>query len=237
MRHLVRLTALLAAIVGYSPIAAAQVAQAELRGTVTDESGGILPGTTVTATHVETGISRDTVTSERGTYVMPALPIGVYTVKAELTGFSIVSKEGITLNVGGSGILNFALKLASLQETITVTGEAPLIDTKRSVLGGNIEQKQVESLPLNGRNWLDLVALTPGARGNPGAIQAGASGQDMAKYQMDGVDITNQCCGGSNTAYSQENIAEFQVITNRFDAEYGRVNGAIINAVTKSGSN
>lgn len=237
MRHLAKLTTMLALLGAFVPTAQAQVAQAELRGTVTDESGGILPGATVSATHVDTGITRDTVTSDRGTYVMPALPIGNYTVKAELAGFSIVSKEGITLNVGGSGILNFSLQLATVQETITVTGEAPLIDTKRSVLGGNIEQKQVESLPLNGRNWLDLVALTPGARGNPGTIQAGASGGDMAKYQMDGVDITNQCCGGSNTAYSQENIAEFQVITNRFDAEYGRVNGAIINAVTKSGSN
>lgn len=217
--------------------ATAQVAQAELRGAVTDESGGLLPGATVTATHVETGVSRTVQTSDRGTYVMPALPIGTYTVRAELLGFAIVSKEGIVLNVGGSGTLNFSLKLATVEETITVTGEAPLIDTKRSALAGNIEQKQVENLPLNGRNWLDLVALVPGARGNPGTIQAGASGSDMAKYQMDGVDITNQCCGSANTAYSQENIAEFQVITNRFDASYGRVNGAVINAVTKSGSN
>jgi outer membrane receptor protein involved in Fe transport len=237
MRHLMRLMLVVTAVGAFVPEARAQVAQAELRGTVTDESGGILPGVTVRATHVETGVVRETLTSDRGSYSMPALPIGSYTVKAELAGFTIVSKEGITLNVGSAALLNFSLKLASVQETITVTGEAPLIDTKLSALAGNIEQKQVQNLPLNGRNWLDLVALVPGARGNPGNIQAGASGQDMAKYQMDGVDITNQCCGGSNTAYSQENIAEFQVITNRFDAQYGRVNGAVINAVTKSGSN
>jgi hypothetical protein len=217
--------------------ALAQIGQAELRGAIVDESGLAVPGVTITATHVATGTSRSIQTSETGTYVMPALPIGVYNVKAELVGFAVVQKEGITLNVGAAAIVNFSLQLATVQETITVVNEAPLVDTKRSELAGNVSQKQVENLPLNGRNWLDLVALVPGARGNPGAIQAGASGSDMAKYQVDGVDISNQCCGGSNTAYSQENIAEFQVLTNRFDAEHGRVNGAVINAVTKSGTN
>ncbi|HTK28521.1 MAG TPA: TonB-dependent receptor [Vicinamibacterales bacterium] len=215
----------------------AQVAQAELRGTITDESGAALPGATVTATHVETGTSRTTVTTETGTYVMPALPVGAYNVKAELSGFSTFVKEGIRLAVGDSGTLNFALKLATVQETITVTGESPLVDTKKSELAGRVEQGQIENLPLNGRDWLGLVALVPGARGNPGSIQAGASGSDMAKYQVDGVDVSNQCCGGSNQGYSQENIEEFKVQTNRYDAEYGRVNGAVINAVTKSGSN
>jgi hypothetical protein len=228
--------ALLLSLLSPAPVLA-QIGQSELRGTVRDESGLGVPGATVTATHVATGTSRTTQTSETGTYVMPALPIGVYNINAELAGFTTVKKEGITLNVGESAILNFSLTLASVQETITVVNEAPLVDTKTSALEGTVEQKQVENLPLNGRNWLDLVALVPGARGNPGNIQAGSSGSDMAKYQVDGVDISNQCCGGSNTAYSQENIAEFQVLTNRFDAEHGRVNGAVINAVTKSGTN
>ena len=96
---------------------------------------------------------------------------------------------------------------------------------------------QVENLPLNGRNWLDLVALVPGARGNPGTIRAGFGGGDMSKYQVDGIDVSGQCCGGSNQGYSQENIQEFEVITNRYDAEYGRAAGVVINAVTKSGTN
>ena len=214
-----------------------QVAQAELRGTVVDESGGVMPGAAVTATHSGTGVSRTAVTSVTGTYSMPALPVGIYTVTAELSGFGSFSKEGVRLGVGESATLNFTLKLATMNENVTVSGEAPLIDTKKSDLSGHVEQRQVENLPLNGRNWLDLVSLVPGARGNPGAIQAGASGSDMAKYQVDGVDVSNQCCGGSNQGYSQENIEEFQVLTNRYDAEYGRVNGAVINAVTKSGSN
>ncbi|HEY2905529.1 MAG TPA: TonB-dependent receptor [Vicinamibacterales bacterium] len=215
----------------------AQVAQAELRGSVVDQSGGVLPGVTLTATHVDTGTVRTTVTTSSGSYVMPALPIGLYTIKAELAGFGAITKEGVRLGVGESGTLNFALKVAALAENVTVSGESPLVDTKKSDLSGHVEQKQVENLPLNGRNWLDLVSLVPGARGNPGAIQAGASGSDMAKYQVDGVDVSNQCCGGSNQGYSQENIEEFKVLTNRYDAEYGRVNGAVINAVTKSGSN
>jgi len=191
----------------------------------------------VTATHVDTGTVRTTVTSATGTYVMPALPVGNYRVSAELTGFGTLAKEGIRLAVGESASLDFALKLASVAETITVQGESPLVDTKKSELSGRVDQRQIEGLPVNGRDWLGLVSLVPGARGYPGQIQAGASGSDMAKYQVDGVDVTNQCCGGSNQGYSMENIEEFKVETNRYDAEYGRVNGAVINAVTKSGSN
>src|SRR5258708_6814844 len=235
LRHAIVAVVVLASL-GAVP-ARAQVAQAELRGTVIDESGGVVPGATVTATHGDTGVGRTTIPSSAGTYSMPAMPIGTYTIRAELSGFGTFSKEGVRLGVGESVTLNFTLKLAAMAENVTVTGESPLVDTKKSDLAGHVEQKQVENLPLNGRNWLDLVSLVPGARGNPGAIQVGASGSDMAKYQVDGVDVSNQCCGGSNQGYSQENIEEFQVLTNRYDAEYGRVNGAVINAVTKSGSN
>jgi hypothetical protein len=216
---------------------AAQGAVAELRGRVVDESGAALPGATVTLTHVETGVTRTTVSSETGTFVMPALQVGAYDIRVELSGFSTFTQPNVRLAVGESANLSFALKLASIQENVTVTGETPLVDVKQSGIAGRVNTAQVESLPLNGRNWLDLVALVPGARGNPGNIQAGASGSDMAKYNVDGVDVTNQCCGGSNQGYSQENIAEFQVLTNRFDAEHGRVGGAVINAVTKSGTN
>ena len=225
-------------VAGLTPArASAQVAQADLHGTVTDESAAALPGVTISATHVDTGMTRTATTSATGTYAMPALPVGRYTIKAEMQGFATVVKEGIPLAVGQSAILDFSLKLAAVAETVTVTGESPLIDTKKSELAGHVEQKQVENLPVNGRDWLGLVALVPGARGNVGSVQVGASGSDMAKYQVDGVDVTNQCCGGSNQGYSMENVEEFKVETNRYDAEYGRVNGAVINAVTKSGTN
>jgi outer membrane receptor protein involved in Fe transport len=235
--RVVSLELLLVVLFALPAPARAQVGQAELRGTVVDEHGGVLPGATIAATQVDTGALRTTIASATGTYVMPALPVGPYRVVAELPGFSTLAKEGIRLAVGDSASLDFTLKVASVAETVTVQGESALVDTKKSELAGRVEQRQVEGLPVNGRDWLGLVALVPGARGNPGAIQAGSSGSDMAKYQVDGVDVSNQCCGGSNQGYSMENIEEFKVETNRYDAEYGRVNGAVINAVTKTGTN
>jgi hypothetical protein len=215
----------------------AQVAQAELHGTVLDESGAALPGATVTATHVDTGTARSAVTTTTGAFLMPALPVGRYRVEAALAGFATVVQQNLVLAVGQSAELTFTLRVAAVQETVTVAGVSPLVETKKSELSGVVNPEQVAALPLNGRNWLALAALVPGARGNPGTIRAGFAGGDMAKYQVDGVDVSGQCCGGSNQDYSQENIQEFEVITNRFDAEYGRVAGVVINAITKSGTN
>lgn len=224
------------ALLGTSP-AAAQTSQAEMRGTVLDQNGGALPGVTVTATHVDTGAVRTAITSDTGVFLMPALPIGLYRVQLELAGFGTVVRENLRLEVGQAAVLSFSMKLATVQETVTVTGDAPLVESQKSELAGRVTSGQVQDLPLNGRNWLDLVALVPGARGNPGTVRAGFSGGDMAKYQVDGVDVSGTCCGGSNQGYSQETIQEFEVITNRYDAEYGRAAGVVINAVTKSGTN
>src|SRR5215472_9290286 len=191
----------------------AQMGQAEIRGTVIDESSAALPGVTVTATQINTGAVRATVTSTTGVFVMPALPVGRYRIQLELAGFTTVVQEDLPLEVGQSAVLTFTMKVAAVQETITVASTSPLVATQKSELAGRVNADQVESLPLNGRNWLDLVALVPGARGNPGTIRAGFGGGDMAKYQVDGVDISGQCCGGANQGYSQENIQEFEVIT------------------------
>ena len=236
LQRMAAFAVLVFAAIGNVP-AAAQTSQSEIRGTVVDQSGGGLPGVTVTATHVDTGTVRTAVTSETGVFLMPALPVGLYRVNLELAGFTSVIRENLRLEVGQSALLNFTMRLATVEETVTVTGEAPLVDSQRSELAGRISAGQVQDLPLNGRNWLDLVALVPGARGNPGTVRAGFAGGDMAKYQVDGIDVSGTCCGGSNQGYSQENIQEFEVITNRYDAEYGRAAGVVINAVTKSGTN
>ncbi len=215
----------------------AQATLAELRGSVTDESGAVLPGVTVTAVQTETGTSRTAVSGERGAYLMPALPLGTYKITVEMSGFATVVREGFVLGVGQSAVVSFTMKIATLSETLTVTGESPLVETKQSDLGGRVLTSQIEALPLSGRNWLELVSLVPGARGNPGTIGAGTSGGDASRYQMDGISVTGQGTGGETQTYSHETLAEFQVITNRFDAEYGRVTGAVINAVSKSGTN
>jgi hypothetical protein len=220
-----------------TPPALAQTSQAEIRGTVVDQSNAALPGVTVTATHVDTGTVRTTVTSETGVFLMPALPVGLYRLQLELPGFTNVVRENLRLAVGQAAVLTFTMSVATVQETVTVSGDAPLVESQKSELAGRVTAGQVQDLPLNGRNWLDLVALVPGARGNPGTVRAGFAGGDMAKYQVDGVDVSGTCCGGSNQSYSQENIQEFEVITNRYDAEYGRAAGVVINAVTKSGTN
>jgi hypothetical protein len=225
-------------VVLLSPAAAmGQAGQAELRGVVVDESGAVLPGTTVTATQTETGASRTAVASETGTFLMPALPIGSYVVRVELSGFTTIVREGLRLGVGETVVINFTMKVAALAETLTVVGESPLIETRQSDLAGRVVPSQVETLPLNGRNWLELVSLVPGARGNPGQIGAGTAGNDASRYQMDGLSVTGQGTGGETQTYSHETVAEFQVVTNRADAEYGRVTGAVINAVSKSGTN
>ena len=226
-----------AALAAFGSTLAAQGAVAELRGRVVDESGAALPGATLTVTHRETGACARRSARKPERSCCRRCRSAPTTCASSCPGFSTLTQQNLRLGVGESANLTFTLNLATVQENITVTGETPLVDVKQSSIAGRVGTVQVEALPLNGRNWLDLVALVPGARGNPGNIQAGASGSDMAKYNVDGVDITNQCCGGANTGYSQENIAEFQVLTNRFDAEYGRVNGAVINAVTKSGTN
>jgi hypothetical protein len=234
----IRLVASILALLAFcsSPVLG-QLAQGELRGAVVDESGAVLPGVSITATHVETGTSRATTTAANGTYLMPAMPLGTYRVAAELSGFGTTIREGFRLGVGEAVTINFTMKVAALQESVTVSGAPPIIDTKKSELTGHVDPEQVQALPLNGRNWLDLVSLVPGARGNPGDIRAGASGNDAARYQMDGLSVTGQGTGGETQSYSQEIIAEVEVLTNRYDAEYGRVTGAVVNAVTKTGTN
>jgi len=167
--------ALLCVVGALSSPASAQVGMAELRGTILDESGGALPGATVTAVHVETGTTRTVVTSQTGTYLMPALPIGAYRVTFELGGFATFVHEGLRLGVGESVTVNAAMKVAALEESVTVVGESPLVETTKSDLAGRVQQSQIEALPLSGRNWLELVSLVPGARGNPGQIGAGGA--------------------------------------------------------------
>src|SRR5712691_4268402 len=210
-----------AVVASFSSPVLAQLAQGELRGAAADESGAVLPGVTITAVHVETGTTRTAVTSEKGTYLMPAMPLGTYKVTAELAGFSTVVREGFRLAVGESAAIGFTMKVATLQETVTVTGESPLVDTKKSSLSGRVDPEQVQQLPLNGRNWHDLVSMVPGARGNPGDIRAGASGSDAARYQMDGLSVTGQGTGGETQSYGLDVIGELEVLTNRYDAEYG----------------
>ncbi len=239
----VRTMALILLLVLCPPLAAAQQGSAILEGTVIDESDAALPGVTVTARNEETGLLRSAITDETGRYRMPALPTGVYAIKVELPGFRSEERAGITMTVGQQAALDFQLKVGTVQETITVAGEAPLVDTQRSHVATTIEEKQIQELPLLSRNFLTLAALVPGAGRNTSATGtqplAIGGGDSRSNYTtiIDGGDLDDDVWGAPVQSFMQDSIKEFQVITNRFDAEYGRATEAVLNVVSKSGTN
>ena len=208
-----------------------------LIGTATDLSGGVLPGVTVTATNIESGNTFVAISDERGNFRLP-VRIGNYRITTELSGFTTVNRS-LQILVGQEAVVNFQMAPATLQETVTVTGEAPLVDTTTSTVGANIDPRQMSELPLNGRNWMDLSLLAPGARRNEtvGLVQ---NRQGYAQTQVDGQDVTttyHSSPDAEQPGFSRDAIAEFEVIANRFDATQGRSAGMPVNAVTKSGTN
>jgi hypothetical protein len=212
--------------------------EAVLTGTITDATGGVLPGVTVQAVSETSGNSFEAVTDGRGVYRIPAR-IGSYKVTAQLTGFSIASRGGIELLVGQTLTLNLQLAPSALQETVTVTGEAPLIQTQSSAIGGTIDPRQVSELPSLGRNWMSLALLAPGNRTNAEGATPVQDRGDVREFNLnvDGMQVSANMGAGGQARYSNDSIAEFQFISNRFDATQGRSSGVQVNAITKSGSN
>ena len=234
---LVRCLLLVCALVALPASGFAQ--EAVLSGTVSDSTGGVLPGVTVTAVHEATGNRFVGVTDERGMFRIPAR-IGTFNLTAELQGFNTVTLTGITLLVGQTATVPMQMAVSALQETVTVTGEAPLLDVSQSSLGGNINQAQMESLPAQGGDWTSLALLAPGNRTTSmGAGQPVQDRTDVREFQlnMDGQQVTQNMGTGNQPLYSRASIAEFQFISNRFDASQGRSSGVQVNAVTKSGTN
>ena len=216
---------------------AARAQEATLTGTVTDATGGVLPGVAVVATHLASGNTFEAVTDDRGTFRIP-LRVGGYRVTAQLQGFGNVTR-GIELLVGQQAAMNIQLSPATVQESVLVTGEAPLIDTSSSTLPGNIDPRQVSELPVNGRNWLDLSMLAPGNRSNA-VTDAPTDTTTTGTFQLnvDGQQVTQTLrVGNGEPRFSRDAIAEFEFIANRFDATQGRSAGVQVNAVTKSGTN
>jgi hypothetical protein len=177
------------------------------------------------------------VTDEHGSYRLP-LRTGVYRITLELSGFATQTR-GLELLVGQQAVVNLQLAPSTVQESVTVTGEAPLIDVTSSALSGNIDPRQVQALPVNGRNWMDLSILAPGSRANASTDQPTPE-TTAGRYQInvDGQQVTNQVVGGfGQPRYSRDSIAEFELVSNRFDVTQGRSTGVQVNAITKSGTN
>jgi outer membrane receptor protein involved in Fe transport len=235
-----------AALLAIALPAAAQQTTGSITGRVLDDQGAAVPGATVTARHTETGFVRTDVSDAEGIYRLNALPVGPYDVVTELQGFTRVEQKGLVVNVGQNIELNVGLKLAQLAETITVTGESPLISTTASSVGQVVDVGRIENLPLNGRQFANLAATVPGVglgfhsdptKSTQFSPQINGGNGRNVNYQIDGGDNNDDTVGGLLQAYPLEAIQEFNFVTQRFKAEYGRSNGGVLNVVTKAGTN
>jgi outer membrane receptor protein involved in Fe transport len=227
--------------------ALAQSSNGSISGIVTDDTGAAIPGVTVTATNVATGTARTTISNATGNYNLPNLIPGTYRVGSELSGFQPVKYDKVVVNVGTDTTLNMKLK-AGVSETMTVTAAAPVVETTRTEVSSVVNEKAIQNLPVNGRNFIDFVLTTPGVvrdvRG--GDISFAGQRGTLNSMVVDGANNDNTFFGqtigrtGSGRApyqFSQDAVKEFQVQTNAYSAEYGRAGGAVINVVTKSGTN
>src|SRR5258705_11459451 len=235
-RRLVLVGAMLA-ILGMPRVGHAQ--EATVTGTVTDTTGGVLPGVTIKGVNEASGNSFETVTDARGAYRL-AVRIGTYQITANLAGFASVNRN-LELLVGQTTVLNLQMAPSNVQESVTVSGAAALIATTTSGVTGNINPKQMSELPVLGRNWMSLSLLAPGNRTNTQGsvpVQDRHSG-DVREFELniDGQQVTAVLGTGNQARYSKDSIAEFQFISNRFDATQGRSSGVQVNAITKSGTN
>ncbi|MBI2821475.1 MAG: TonB-dependent receptor [Acidobacteria bacterium] len=230
----------------------AQTITAGIEGTVTDQSGAILPGVTVTARNLETGLTRAVVSDDRGFYRAPSLPLGPYEIKAELPGFQTVFRRGVTLTLGQAAVVNMAMSVGGVTEEVEVIAEAPLVETTRATVGELVDDKKIRDLPLNGRDFSELALLQAGVVNSISAprSQIGNEGTKMSiagtrstqtAVLLDGTDIRSELNttpgGPAGALLGVETVREFQVITGVFSAEYGRFTGGVINAVSKSGTN
>jgi hypothetical protein len=236
-----RLTTLLIVVAVLVTLPAVGRAQeAVLSGTVSDTTGAVLPGVVVRAVHEASGNTFETITDARGVYRLPARS-GAYVITAQLTGFVTVTRRGVELLVGQTAAINLQMAVGAA-EAVTVTAETPLVNTVTSNLGGNVDPRQVQELPVAQRNWMGLALLAPGSRTsstNATAPLVDRHGGDTREFQLnvDGQQVSSELGAGNQPRYSQDSIAEFQFIANRFDATTGRSTGVLVNAITKSGTN
>lgn len=233
-----------------APVAALsqQAGNATLNGTILDQAGAVIPHTKITAAQSATGVTRETVSNEAGFYVFSNMAPGQYELKLEgPAGFATSTRKSVLLNVGQTVTLNVTLEIDKTQFTgDPIIQGPPLIDNSNSVIDGLIISRDVESLPLNGRNFLELALLIPGNSPAPNfdptktnTVVISSAGQlgRGGNVTIDGADTNDDVVGGSIQNISQEAIQEFQIATNRFSSQLGRSGSSVINVITKTGTN
>lgn len=218
--------------------AAAQGTGATVQGTVRDAQGGILPGAAVVIRNTETGVSRTMTADESGFYRAAALAPGLYEMQVELSGFVRYVRTGLTLTIGQEAVVHVTMQLATVEEAVTVTAAAPLVETTKSSLGSTISREQLDALPLPGRNFTALANLTPGVAGvGGGGLNTAGQLSRNNTFLIDGVSNDEGGVAGTRGGFSIEAVREYAVMANQFPAEFGRASGAMVTIVTRSGTN
>jgi carboxypeptidase family protein len=225
----------------------AQLSTAQLSGRVSDESGAVLPGVTVTATQTNTGFTRSDATDGNGSYVLSNLPPGPYRLEVSLTGFRTYVQTGIVLQVAASPVINAALSVGALEESVTVEAAAPLVDVQSSGISDVVRNEEILALPLNGRNAAELVVVSGGAvqittapnRAVPGGLGISVAGGQAfgVAYLLDGAMHNNPQDNLNMPFPFPDALQEFSVATSGLNAQNGMHSGAAVSAVTKSGTN
>src|SRR5882762_2793185 len=244
-------------LVGVPARLSAQVVGATMSGTVTDTSGGVVPGANISVKNVATGIIRLASTNGSGLYNVPNLQPGPYEINASASGFNTDVRAGIALNVGQELVLNFTLKPGMASQTVEVNAAAPTVNLANATLGGINDSTTVAELPLNGRSWTDLATLQPGVhlsqdqppinagdrvkRGLGLELTISGGRPQQNNYMLDGVNINDYANAGPGSVLGgnlgTDAVAEFSILTTNYSAEYGRTSGGVISAITKTGSN
>ena len=230
---------------GAAPVSQAQVTTAEIQGRVQDASGAAIPGAAVTARNTDTAIERSARSDARGNYRLPALAAGRYQITAALAGFVTSVRTGVTLRIGQEAGLDFRLEVSPREETVTVEGDAPIVEATRSALGSTFTTRQIDELAVADRSFANLVFLTPGILDGSGpssdqtTVTVTASGGNGANntFLIDGLSNDADSLSDTRGQFALDAVAEFQVISSQFDAEFGQASGAIVNALTRSGTN
>ncbi len=233
-----------------STLLSAQGSGGRILGRVSDQSGALLSGVKVTATNEATGATHQSQTNASGDYSFPAIPVGTYTLTFDMAGFKTNIVKGITVEINQVVTSNATMQIGQAKELVEVTSEAPLVDTTTTQLGAVVNNRSVNELPLNARDTYQFLQLQPGVQSQLGSSGGTFYGSDAAgsvsvnggrgrsnNFSVNGGDANDQFVNAAVVQPSPDAIAEFRVITNTFDAEYGRNSGAVVNVVTQSGTN
>jgi len=227
-------------------VSAALGQTAQLTGTVADPSGALIAGAKVTATNVDTGVVRASVTNDAGNYLITALLPGRYRVASEAAGFKMMQRESVTLAVDQVARVDFTMEVGQTQETVTVQSTSVILETENSTVGTVVENRKITEIPLNGRNPLDLLALSTGIRiqggfggknGSWGNFSSNGGLANANSVMVEGLALDLAQMNSPSFVPPVDSTQEFRVQTNSFSAEYGRTGGAVVNMSIKSGTN